>query len=878
MRQLLIGATVLANLFVFALVGYSLYESYLSQEERAATQTQNLATTLVQNLTERFRAIELALLSAQDEFKHQAERGGVDAREMSKFLVRLQNRLPELDGLRITDAEGYIRYGLSVEGRTPVSLADRDYIRHQRENADGNRFLGQPVQSRVSGQWITALSHRLEGPDGKFAGVVYATIRIDELTRLFSQVKVGPHGSIVLRAADLGLVTRYPALEGPAGTVGNAKTSPEFRTLVESGQAAGSYVAANPSDGQHRVYSFQRLPDTPWYIAAGLAREDYLQDWESQAARYIGFALLFLLASVLSARHVWHGWQEQLAVESELRLAAIAFETQEGISITDAESRFIRVNRAFTQVTGYTSAEVIGKTPAMLKSGRHDTAFYRDLWNTLETAGYWQGEVWNRRKNGEIFPQWMTITALRNSAGEVSNYVAAFQDISQRKQAEKQIQRLAFYDPLTGLPNRALLLERITQAMTSSARLKTYGALLFIDLDNFKTLNDTLGHDKGDRLLGLVAARLKDCVREGDTVARLGGDEFVVMLEALGSQLEEAATHAEVIGEKIRTALDRTDAFNGLDHHNTPSIGITLFHGQDSTVDELLKRGDLAMYEAKAAGGNSLRFFDPAMQAVVETRARLEAEMRKALKNEELALYYQLQYDTTGRAFGAEALLRWRHPERGLVPPDQFIPLAESNGLILSMGEWVLNTACVQLAAWQADSGTRHLRIAVNVSARQFRQAGFAGQVESALAESGAHAAGLKLEITESLLVDDVDETIAKMEAIRAMGVEFSLDDFGTGYSSLSYLKRLPLRQLKIDRSFVNDMLNSANDAAIIRTVLALGHSLGMSVIAEGVETAAQRDFLTQLGCSAFQGYYFAKPVPVEKLQLEEVMESLEIA
>lgn len=869
MRRLLVGATVLANLFVFALVGYSLYESYRVQEQRAATQTQNLATTLVQNLTERLRAIDLALLAARDEFLRQARRGSVNSREMTNFLVSYQGRLPELEGLRITDAEGYIRYGMGSEDMAPVSLADRDYIRYQKENPEGGRFLGQPVQSRLSGRWVSAQSIRLNGPDGRFAGAVYATIRIDELTRLFSQLEVGPHGSLVLRGGDLGLITRYPKVDVPAGVIGNTLVSPEFRSLVDSGQTDATYTATNPSDGTHRIYTFQRLPNAPWYISAGLALEDYLEDWKSQAARYIGFAVLFLATSVLFARQVWKGWRKQLAVEGELRLAAIAFETHEGIGITDARSRFIRVNQAFSQVTGYSPAEVIGKTPAMLKSGRHDAVFYRDMWNILKEAGCWQGEIWNRRKNGEVFPQWMTITALSNDTGEVSNYVAVFQDISQRKQAEKQIQRLAFYDALTGLPNRALLMERIAQAMASSARQKSHGALLFIDLDNFKTLNDTLGHDKGDRLLIMVAERLKGCVRESDTVARLGGDEFVVMLEGLHGRQDEAANEAEAIGENIRATLDRTDDFNGFDHHSTPSIGVALFRGQESSVDEVLKRGDLAMYEAKAAGGNGLRFFDPAMQAVVETRARLEAEMRRALKGHEFVLHYQLQYDARGQAIGAEALVRWNHPDRGLVPPGEFIPLAESSGLILSIGEWVLNTACRQLAAWQANSATRHLRMAVNVSARQFRQASFADQVRSALSEAGADPAGLKLEITETLLVDDVDDAIAKMETILSMGVEFSLDDFGTGYSSLSYLKRLPLRQLKIDQSFVNDMLDSASDAAIIRTILALGQSLGMSVIAEGVETAAQRDFLAQLGCNAFQGYFFAKPAPIEKIRLE---------
>ncbi|MEW6676969.1 MAG: EAL domain-containing protein [Pseudomonadota bacterium] len=552
--------------------------------------------------------------------------------------------------------------------------------------------------------------------------------------------------------------------------------------------------------------------------------------------------------------------------EAAQRVAAVAFETQEGMLITDEHARILRVNSAFTEVTGYCADEAIGQTPALLKSGRHDKDFYETLWHTLKSQRSWQGEIWNRRKNGEVYPQWLTITAVCGEDGQVCHYVGTFLDISQRKQAEAQIEYMALYDPLTALPNRRLLLERLGQALVSRSRASRYGALLFIDLDNFKTLNDTQGHDMGDQLLVQVAKRLKACVREQDTVARLGGDEFIVMLEDLGEEPEQAAVLAEVVGEKILATLAQPYSLSHKDHHNSASIGITLFHNHDHTVEELLKRADMAMYQAKSAGRNGLHFFDPAMQAAVEARAALEAELRGALKRREFQLYYQPQVDSQGRILGAEALVRWQHPHQGLLSPGAFIPVAESSGLILPLGQQVMEIACTQLALWQAHPATAHLSLAVNVSARQFRQGDFVERVQGALRHSGANPAGLKLEITESMMLDSLDTVIEKMQALKALGVSFSLDDFGTGYSSLAYLKRLPLDQIKIDQSFVREALHSSNDATITRTVLALGETFGLSVIAEGVETADQHRFLESHGCKAFQGYLFGRPMSIEAL------------
>ena len=458
----------------------------------------------------------------------------------------------------------------------------------------------------------------------------------------------------------------------------------------------------------------------------------------------------------------------------------------------------------------------------------------------------------------------------RDASGKPFRLVGTNADISERKASADKIERLAFYDPLTDLPNRRLVLDRLEQALSSSTRHHRYGALMLLDMDDFKTLNDTLGHDIGDQFLVEVATRLQAAVREGDTVARHGGDEFVVILEDL-SEDALAAMQAESVAVKILHAVSQPYLLDlavreGLQdtrsYHCTSSIGITLFRDNSLSADELMRRADTAMYQAKAGGRNALRFFDPEMQAVVTARATLESDLREAVREGQFCLYYQPQVDSAGNRTGAEALVRWQHPRRGLVPPVEFIPQAEATGLIIPIGHWVLETACAQLVVWETVAGMSDLIVAVNVSARQFRQADFVGQVLAIIDSTGVNPMKLKLELTESLLLDDVEDIITKMTALKAVGIGFSLDDFGTGYSSLSYLKRLPLDQLKIDRSFVRDVLTDANDATIARTIVALAQSMGLAVIAEGVETEAQREFLAANGCTAFQGYLFGRPMP----------------
>jgi len=597
----------------------------------------------------------------------------------------------------------------------------------------------------------------------------------------------------------------------------------------------------------------------------------------------------------------------RLKAEHELRIAAAAFESQEGILVTDADNNILRVNKSFTELTGYSAYEIIGKPAGILNSGRQDSEFYASMWESINRDKYWQGEIWNKRKNGDVYPEWLCITAITSPEGLVTNYVGTFTDISQRKADEQRIKDLAYYDPLTKLPNRTLLFDRLNLALNASNRNKTHGALMFLDLDNFKTLNDTLGHDRGDQLLIEVGRRLQSCVREVDTVARLGGDEFVVMLECLDEQEIEAAIQAHTVAEKIRSNLaefyllksniDRDGSLPSatlppslavgrdgslpsatlppslavdnklqpfVEHYSTVSIGFVLFLGHETSSEELLKRADLAMYQAKQAGRNVIRAFVPEMQEALNLRASLETDLRNALDRNELSLHYQIQVDVSGQPVGAEALIRWNQAERGMISPAEFIPLAEETGLILPIGHWVLKQGCETLVDWAKYPETRELKLAVNISSRQLSQADFVEQVHAILAETGTNPALLKLEITESVILDNVEDTIAKMHAVRELGVNFSMDDFGTGYSSLSYLQKLPLEQLKIDQSFVRNMAFNNHDSAIIRTILALGKNLALNVIAEGVETEIQREHLANYGCLVFQGYLFGRPVPAD--------------
>ncbi|MEQ1485329.1 EAL domain-containing protein [Methyloglobulus sp.] len=547
--------------------------------------------------------------------------------------------------------------------------------------------------------------------------------------------------------------------------------------------------------------------------------------------------------------------------EEQLRLAANTFETQQGIMITDKDAKILRVNKAFTQITGFSAPLVIGENPRFLKSGRHDQAFFQDYWNQLLTNDKFEGEIWNRRKSGEIYPEWQTVTAVRNELGEISHFVSVFSDITEKKDAENKIHSMAFYDPLTNLPNRRLLLDRFDQEMAIAKRHKQYGAVLYLDLDHFKILNDSQGHLVGDELLIQVAERLSSVLREEDTPARLGGDEFVVLLHANSETLAAAADQAMVVAEKIREKINTPFILNQYQHQIGTSIGITLFPENQENPDAVLQQADTAMYRSKSSGRNTINFFQPSMQEAADLRLSLENDLRGAIAQGRFILCYHPQMDVDGNMVGAEALIRWEDKIKGRLSPADFIPVAEESNLILSIGKWVLMEACSQIKMWQ-DAGLVNLPyVSINVSSRQFRQQDFISQVRYAIETTGIAPSSLGIELTESVMIVDIEDTVDKMKALKALGVSIAVDDFGTGYSSLVYLKQLPLDVLKIDRGFVRDILSDSSDAVIVETIISMAKHLNIQVIAEGVETAEQLAFLKLKGCSTFQGYYFDLPL-----------------
>ena len=545
-------------------------------------------------------------------------------------------------------------------------------------------------------------------------------------------------------------------------------------------------------------------------------------------------------------------------------LQAVLDNMGDGVITIDPQGCILSFNAATSAIFGYTAQEMVGQPVHRLMPQPHKDlhgsymAHYADTGEQRIMGA--PRDLQGQRKNGEVFPMNLRVSQTDRAGGRV--FVGIVRDITQRLRDEDEIRRLAFYDPLTGLPNRRLLMDRVKHVMASSARSGQHAALMFLDLDHFKDLNDTLGHEVGDELLRQVASRILACVREDDSVARLGGDEFVILLDALSPEPLEAASQTEQVAAKIVATLNAPYQLHGQPYSCTPSVGIVVFMQNRETMDELLKKADIAMYQAKSAGRNTVRFYDPDMQAAAAARAALERDIRGGLALDEFMLYYQPQVDQQGQTFGAEALLRWKHPVRGMVSPAEFIPLAEETRLILPLGQWVLEAACAQLVAWASNPHAAHWKLSVNVSALQIAQPDFVEKVLQVVQRTGAPADRLKLEITESLLAHDIETVVHKMAALKAAGIGFSLDDFGTGFSSLSYLRRLPLDQLKIDQSFVRDLESNANDAVIARTIIALGHSLGLQIIAEGVETTAQRNILLGFGCDAFQGYLFGRPAP----------------
>ncbi|MFT5532945.1 MAG: diguanylate cyclase (GGDEF)-like protein/PAS domain S-box-containing protein [Burkholderiaceae bacterium] len=770
----------------------------------------------------------------------------------------------------ITDQHGDVV--ASTRASLPPMMKDDQQL--QATQIAGGLVISTPRHDTTTGEASLHFSRRLLGARGNFAGMVMLSVATDHFVSGYEQNKFGQQGLLGIVDNDgLFRVRRSGDL------LSDGETMDPMLLIPAAGKSSNNTRTSLDSDGITRHATMRKLTGFPLTVIAGLSDREQMAGFYYARNEYLtgagaGTALLMLFTLLLwgMSRQLrisrQHDIAERKRTEQTLRIAATAFDSQEAMLITDANKLILQTNRAFVINTGHQPKDMVGQNLDRLVSDHHDADFYLEMWRTAYGTGVWQGEIWQTHADGNAYQKWLTISAVRDDDGVLINYVGSQYDITERKLAEEKINELAFYDPLTGLPNRTLLNERLRQVMAVSTKDGSHAALLLIDLDYFKTINDTLGHDMGDTLLMQVADQLITCIGAGDSVARLGGDEFVVLLTGLGNNRTEAATKVDITSLRILAALDHPYLLNGVAHRSTASVGVTLFSGRLCSTDILMKQADLAMYKAKAEGRNTVRFFDPAMEAAVMVRAELERDLREAIEQQQFVLHYQAQIADGNQVSGAEVLVRWCHPHRGMVSPMEFIPLAEDTGLILPLGTWVMETACHQLARWADVPAMEPLTIAVNVSAWQFQQTDFVAQVIAVLESTGARPQRLKLELTESLLAANLQQIIEKMQALKEIGISFSLDDFGTGFSSLSYLKLLPLDQLKIDQSFVRDVLTDPNDAAIARTIIALAQTLGLDIIAEGVETDDQRRFLAGAGCHAYQGYLFSRPLPVAEFEV----------
>ncbi|MCG5511956.1 EAL domain-containing protein [Ectothiorhodospira shaposhnikovii] len=818
---------------------------------------------------------------------------------INQWLERHLRLLPHAQAIALFDREGVMTHASGSDLKIDHDISDQSHFLALRADPDLERLVSRAFWSRESERFLVVHAQSLRDAEGRFAGLLEVGLDLGFFDHWLERAEPTPGSSLTIVDHGERLLARRPrdALASLEAQIGQPVEVGRLMPLILGEKDTLHFVIVSPVDGMRRAYTAQMVRDLPFLVVAGEAQDVVMAAWWRKVWTLSLAWWVIVGLGLLVLRGYLHTLRSDLALQRSHRSleAANRFLSREIQERQEAEAdlrrseekyRFL-VDNSYDIIYLFSPdghirfvspswKTLLGHDPDSVL-GHHFSEFVHpeDLHLCLRAFadvmhhGHHIQDIEYRVLHSDGSWRWHSSSALpsRDEGGKIAGFQGIARDITARKQAEEEIRTLAFYDPLTQLPNRRLLTERLEASVDLCRREHHHGALLFIDLDNFKILNDTLGHDQGDRLLMQAAKRIIGCVHENDTVARLGGDEFVVMLHRLSHEAQEATQQAGFVADKILAALNHPYRLGDQEHHGTASVGITLFDRESLSVDELMKRADLAMYQAKAAGRNTHRLFDPAMQASVMARAALEGDLRRALVEKQFLLHYQAVVNDDSQLMGAEALLRWQHPERGLVPPGEFVALAEDTGLILPLGQWVLETACTQLAQWAGDASLRHLKMAVNVSARQFRHPDFVPGVLKILNTTGADPHRLKLEITESLLLEDVEDVIDKMRQLRARGITFSLDDFGTGYSSLSYLKRLPLDDVKIDQSFVRDVLNDPNDAAIARTIVALAGTLGLRVIAEGVETREHWEWLSRNGCHTHQGYYFGRPGPVGMIQ-----------
>ena len=733
---------------------------------------------------------------------------------------------------------------LTIQPDAPLNTA-----LEQMQTYGVRRLVVVGLDSRILG--LVSLHQLIADRQRRYLAVLQANLQDCEEQQFPGQLlDVVGDGVVIIESATGLIVKTNPQLSDWLG----------YHETDMSGMAL-SDIAPEPAHQARWIHDDPTAPGDRVFRACLRARDgrDINAEISSKQVVFNGQSLIVSVVRDLTQREA--AAAALRASEQRQRLVAKVFEnSNEGVVITDGIARIVEVNPAFSLITGYAPHEVIGKTPNVLSSGRHDATFYQVMWRQLREAGAWRGEIWNRRKNGEVYPEWLSIAAVRDEAGQVQHYVAIFSDISEQHRSRQEIEYLAHHDALTDLPNRLLFNARLDHAISQARRSKRQLAVLFVDLDRFKTINDSLGHALGDEVLRRVAERMRLAMRGEDTMARLGGDEFIILLENI------TAAGACEVAEKLATALGKPLQLKDEPVYISLSIGISLYPRDGGDVDTLVRNADAAMYKAKSSGRDNFQFYTPELTDEVLEQAFLQNHLRRAIEQQEFRLFYQPQVDIeTGRATGVEALLRWQHPSEGLIMPMRFIPLLEEQGLMRQVGPWVLRRACEDYLRWQ-QAGIAPRSIAVNLSGAQIQAQGAVEQIERILAETGMPPEHLELEVTETFVMDDPESNINTLHRLRALGIRLAIDDFGTGYSSLAYLKRLPIKKLKIDRSFVKDVPGDADDEAITRAVIGLGKTLNLDIIAEGVERKACVDFLLREGCYFGQGYLWGKPMPEDEI------------
>lgn len=863
----MVALGVLALLTYIGLMSWGLKQSHDREFELAQHSQENLAKVLESHAAATVQKIDTVLLATQLRLGERLQGERNDPRAINAALAKYLGLITESQSLRVANAEGAFIYD-AAGTLFSASIRDRDYFLRNQADPSGQLVISDPIFARITHNWVITLSRRIDDRDGRFAGLVQAAVRADHFQDFYQGLKLGPGRTVALLDDQLRLVARFP--EAPE-RLGKPLGSPALRSLIAERRTEAIYSAPSAVDGVERLFSLRKIGTHPLYVLVGWEYTEFMANWYRQVF-WAGLSAVILALVLLGWVWVWLRTYDEArrlargmteAYETTVhRTRALLDSLPDPAWLSDRNSCMIAVNQSYCRASGKAEEAIVGRSVAEIWPAEVAAEMSRQEAETLNSLQQRRRESVQDIADGSRRSYEHISTPVLDSSGQLVGVAGVARDITQIRQDEERIRDLAEHDALTTLPNRTQLHQRLTQALALTVGEQAGIALMFLDLDHFKNINDTLGHDVGDELLKQVAQRLRAHLDARDTVSRQGGDEFIVLLQqATGpAQVAQIAQRLiEVVSKPFQ--VGRHELQVGV------SIGISTYPGDGVDIGSLLKNADTAMYQAKAAGGGAYQFFTAEMNAHIMVRVALENSLRQAIRNQEFELHYQPQVDgASGELLGLEALIRWNHPEQGPISPARFIPIAEEAFLINPIGEWVLREACRQARAWM-DQGLAPRVMAVNLSAVQFRQQNLVDQVASALQASGLEARWLELEITESAFIHNTERIIELLGQLRGLGVKLSVDDFGTGYSSLGYLKRLPFDKIKIDQSFVRDLPGNPDDAAITRAIIGIAGSLHKEVIAEGVETAEQREFLLHQGCLSMQGYFFARPMPARALE-----------